>query len=361
MEIENLPKDKLIEILKKIYNEDCLNKEETSLISDVIEDKELYIPNSNLVYIQTGEWSIISLLNVRSMICDLILKYELYHLVFDIKDNNYENKIINLSQLEIIGLSSKIRDKLHGHNKRSLHKITHSGQENTRENIYKYGKNQFVGDWSEETFNIVHDILIDILSVNTHLQILVDDIEMNDIESHKNTILRSLINILSHSNLIINNQIDEKDKQMKIFKFIMDRYDTNINHFKERGWIKDTTHDKYNNWSERFDAYNELKNNCKKVFEIYLPPTKSDFTFIWKLVEDIFVILMKYKSKYRQTQFIHDMNRLHLRFKLHNFSKNIPVNSQNEGGPYNLLEKSELTTDERNNIARQVLGFKKSI
>ena len=197
MEIENLPKDKLIEILKKIYNEGDIDEASKYIILNVIEDKEMNYPNSNLIYIEKGEWSEISFLNVRSMICEIILKYELYYLVFDIKNNNYENKIENLSQLELIGLSSKIRDKLRGYNKRILHKITHSGQENTKENIYKFGNNQYVGNWSKETFNNVHDTLVDILSVNPHLQILVDNIEINDIESHKNTILKSLINILT--------------------------------------------------------------------------------------------------------------------------------------------------------------------
>jgi len=323
MEIENLPKDKLIEILKKIYNEDSLNKEESSLILNIIEDKELNIPNSDLVYIQSGEWSIISLLNVRSMVCDLILKYELYHLVFDIKDNNYENKIINLSQLELIGLSSKIRDKLKGYNKRTLHKITHSGQENTKGNIYKFGSNPFVGDWTEETKQIVCDAIIDILYVNPHLQILVDNIEINDIESHKNTILKSLINILLQGNRIINNQIDEKDKQMKTFKFIMDKYDTNINYFKERGWIKDTTHDKYNNWSERFDAYNELlKNNCKNIFEIHIPPSKSDFDYMFKHIKAVSGIILKYKEQHRDSPFMYEMSELHIRYGLY-FNKEI--------------------------------------
>ena len=359
MEIENLPKDKLINILKKIYNEDCLNEEEISLILDVIKGKELYIPNSDILYIEKDEWSIISLLNVRSMICDLILKYELYHLVFDIKDNNYENKIINLSQLELIGLSSKIRDKLKGHNKRTLHKITHSGQENTKENIYKFGNNPFVGDWSEETKQFVRDTIIDILSVNTHLQILVDNIEINDIESHKNAILKSLINILTQSNYLINKQIDLSNYQMKKFKFIMDKYDSNINHFKEKGWIKDTTHDKYNNWLERFDAYNELlKNNCKNIFEIHIPPSKSDFDFINKHIKDVSNIILKYKDQYRETPFMHEISGAHLRYGMY-FDKEISNDLKQLIS--NLLDNPSTTIEERNNLARKIFAFQKSL
>ena len=67
----------------------------------------------------------------------------------------------------------------------------------------------------------------------------------------------------------IKKQIDLSNYQMKKFKFIMDKYDSNIIYFKERGWIKDTTHDKYNNWSERFDAYTDLlKNNCKNMNKV---------------------------------------------------------------------------------------------
>ena len=359
MEIENLPKDKLIEILKKIYKEDSLNKEESSLILNIIEDKELNIPNSDLVYIQSGEWSIISLLNVRSMVCDLILKYELYHLVFDIKDNNYENKIINLSQLELIGLSSKIRDKLKGYSKRTLHKITHSGQENTKENIYKFGSNPFVGDWTEETKQIVCDAIIDILYVNPHLQILVDNIEINDIESHKNAILKSLINILTQSNNLINNQIEISNYQMKKFKFIMDKYDSNINYFKERGWIKDTTHDKYNNWSERFDAYTDLlKNNCKNIFEIHIPPSKTDFDFMSKHIKEVSNIVIKYKDQYRGTPFMHEISGSHLRYGLY-FNEEIP--SELNQLMSNFLKNPEQTTEERNNLARKIFAFQKSI
>ena len=359
MEIENLPKDKLINILKKIYKEDCLNEHETSLILDVIKGKEIYIPNSEFIYIQTGEWSIASLLNVRSMICDLILKYELYHLVFDIKDNNYENKIINLSQLELIGLSSKIRDKLHGHNKRILHKITHSGQENTKENIYKFGSNPFLGDWTDETKQIVCDAIIDILSVNTHLQILVDNIEMNDIKSHKNIILKSLINILTQSNNLINNQIDISNIQMKKFKFIMDKYDLNINHFKEKGWIKDTTHDKYNNWLERFEEYTDLlKNNCKNIFEIHIPPSKSDFDFINKHIKDVSNIILKYKDQYYGTPFMHEISGAHLRYDLY-FNEEIP--SELKQLMSNLLKNPEQTIEERNHMARKIFAFQKSL
>ena len=358
MEIENLPKDKLINILKKIYNED-IDEKEKNLILDVIKGKELYIPNSEFIYIQSGEWSVKSLLNVRSMICDLILKYELYHLVFDIKNNNYENKIINLSQLELIGLSSKIRDKLQGHNKRILHKITHSGQENTKENIYKYGSNPFLGDWTDETKQIVCDAIIDILSVNTHLQILVDNIEMNDIKSHKNIILKSLINILTQSNNLINNQIDISNYQMKKFKFIMDKYDSNINHFKERGWIKDTTHDKYNNWLERFEAYTDLlKNNCKNIFEIHIPPSKSDFDFMSKHIKEVSNIVLKYKDQYRRTPFMHEISCAHLRYGMY-FDKEISNDLKQLMS--NFLDNPEPTIEERNNFARKVFAFQKSL
>jgi len=359
MEIENLPKDKLIEILKKIYNEGDIDEASKYIILNVIEDKEMNYPNSNLIYIEKGEWSEISFLNVRSMICEIILKYELYYLVFDIKNNNYENKIENLSQLELIGLSSKIRDKLRGYNKRILHKITHSGQENTKENIYKFGNNQYVGNWSKETFNNVHDTLVDILSVNPHLQILVDNIEINDIESHKNTILKSLINILSQGMSIINNQIDISNYQMKTFKFIMDKYDRNINYFKERGWIKDTTHDKYNNWSERFDAYNELlKNNCKNIFEIHIPPSKSDFDFMGKHIKAVSDIVSKYKEQYRNSPFMHEMSELRIRYELY-FNKEIPDNLKFLIS--NFIKNPSPTVEERNHLARHVITFKNTL
>ena len=353
MEIENLSQEILIEILKKIYNEGCLNEEEKETALKIINGETLKFYGE--IYIESGEWSLPSLINVRWMICDYILKYELYHLVFDIVDNNYENKIIALSQLELIGLSSKIRDKLQGNNKRTLHKITHSGQENTPETIYKFGANPFVGNWSDETKNFVHDTLIDILTGNPHLQILVDNIEVEGNESYRNKVLTSFNNILLLVNNIINIQIFEKENLMKKFKFIMDKYDTNINFFKERGWIKDTTHDKYNNWSERFDAYNELlKNNCKNIFEIHIPPSKSDFDFMGKHIKAVSDVISRYKAQYIGTPFMREISELHLRYGLY----------FNEGTPDNLdqlisdmLENPPQTTEERNNLARQIFAF----
>ena len=191
------------------------------------------------------------------------------------------------------------------------------------------------------------------------MQILVDNIEINDIESHKNTILKSLINILTQSNYLINNQIDISNYQMKKFKFIMDKYDSNINYFKEKGWIKDTTHDKYNNWLERFDAYTDLlKNNCKNIFEIHIPPSKSDFDSMSKYIKSVSDIVLKYKGQYIGSPFMREISIAQIRYGLY-FNEEIP--SKLKEMMSNLLEKSELTTDERNDIARKIFDFKKSI
>ena len=139
----------------------------------------------------------------------------------------------------------------------------------------------------------------------------------------------------------------------------MDKYDSNIIYFKERGWIKDTTHDKYNNWSERFDAYTDLlKNNCKNIFEIHIPPSKSDFDFINKHIKDVSNIILKYKDQYRETPFMHEISGAHLRYGLY-FNEEIP--SELNQLMSNLLKNPEQTTEERNNLARKIFAFQKSL
>ena len=83
MEIDKLLQDELLEILKKIYN---LIPDETTkcLLKDILDNKLIYIPNNDYVYINSGKWENISLLNVRSLVCELVLKNDLYSVVFEI-------------------------------------------------------------------------------------------------------------------------------------------------------------------------------------------------------------------------------------------------------------------------------------
>lgn len=342
MEIEKISQDKLTEILKKIYN--LIYDEDTkSLIKNILDDKLLYVPNSDYIYINSGKWEHTSLLNVRSLVCELVLKNDLYSVVFEI-DNDYESKIEKLSQLELIGLASKIRDKLTGCNKRTLHKITHSGQKNTPEMINKYGENIFIGKWTKSIKTIVQDTIIDILYVNPQLIKLIDNIEHNDMESYKNKILRSLTNILMDSNRLVNNQMD-------MFRLIMEKYDVSLNGLKNNGWLIDSVHDKYDNWIHRFEAYNKILNQGGKIFDIKIP-SKKEYDFICNHNKKINDVFMKYSRQLMASQMGHEISNLQLKYQVY---LNDKITQREKDKILKYLDKPPRSIEERNKFIRLLI------
>ena len=343
MEIEKFTQDELIELLKKIYK--LIHDETTKqLIAEILDNKLIYLPNSDYIYINRGKWEHISLLNVRSLVCELVLKNDLYSVVFEI-DNDYVSKIEKLSQLELIGLASKIRDKLTGCNKRILHKITHSGQKNTPEMINKYGENMFVGEWTKSIKTIVQDTIIDILYDNPQLIKLIDNIEHNDMESYKNKILKSLTNILMDSNRLVNNQMD-------MFRLIMEKYDVALNGLKSNGWLIDIVHDKYDNWLHRFEGYNKILIQGGKIFEIKIP-SKKEYEFVCNHNKKINDIIMKYSRHLRDSQFGHEISNLQLRYHIF-LNDKITKNDKDKIMKY--LDIPPRSTEERNEFFRLLIS-----
>ena len=306
--IEELSQEKLFELLKKLSECEDFKKftdEEKKMILNILNGEELQL--AGFIGVSEDRWCPISIMNVRIWICEWILKYDLYSLVFNI-DNNYENKIKKLSQNTLIGLSIRIRENISGSNgRRTLNKIAHSGSPDTPYLINRFGPNPFVceGEWSDNIKTIVIYTLMDILETEPHFRVLVDNIDVANIESYKNKILISLKYIQSDCIRLTNSQMNKYQKIMK-------KYDGILNTFHKNGWFIDDVFAKTTDWMERFSQYDEMIKDKKTIITIYEPPSRELNGIMDKYIKDICDICYKYMNMMNMNKNMKNSNTEHI-------------------------------------------------